>query len=161
MGFQDGSHDSQPQAGSTGASAAGGQFGPGGPGGMGGGLMDALHGTIVVNDNGSYVTEAIRTGTVTAISATSIMVASTDGFTKSYVIGPSTQVDNGTDKITSVSDGRPVNITATVSSDTATATEIRDQSLDSAGGQQQGGIPGQQQNGQPGFSDVGRQGLEP
>jgi len=108
-----------------------GQNGFGGPGGgmrgMGGGLAGALHGTIVVSDNGQYVTEEIQTGKVTAISASSITVASTDNYTKTYVLGSSTTVNNGNAQIGSVATGHTVSVTATVSGDTATVTQLLDQ----------------------------------
>jgi hypothetical protein len=67
---------------------------PGGPGGqhsgpMGGQSPDAmsLHGEFVVADGaGGYTTELTQTGTVTAMSPTSITVRSEDGFSQTYVI---------------------------------------------------------------------------
>jgi hypothetical protein len=80
-------------------------FGPGGPGGPGGagastgqhGGMPApapadtgtpsVHGEFVVPDGGGgYTTVTTQTGTVTAISPTSISVRSVDGFSQTYVI---------------------------------------------------------------------------
>ena len=72
-------------------------FGPGGGGGpsgqhgaVGGPAAMAppsLHGEFVVpNSAGGYTTELTQTGTVTAISATSITVRSEDGFSRTYVI---------------------------------------------------------------------------
>ena len=47
----------------------------------------SLHGEFVVADgNGGYRTELTQTGTVTAISPTSITVRSEDGFSQAYVI---------------------------------------------------------------------------
>ena len=68
--------------------------GPGGPppGGMHGPGPDAvgaaqLHGEFVVSDgSGGYATMLTQTGTVTAISATSITVRSDDGYTQTYAI---------------------------------------------------------------------------
>ncbi|MDT4988197.1 MAG: hypothetical protein QOI74_2291, partial [Micromonosporaceae bacterium] len=150
-------------AGAANSQFGGGGFGPGGFGrGLGGpgggaGLMNALHGTIVVDNNGTYVTEAIQTGTVTDISATSITVASVDGYTKAYVLGASTVVDNGVDKIASVANGHTVNITATVAGDTATATQLRDQNLGTGqqrDGGRQGGPPAGNPGGQAGTGTV-------
>jgi hypothetical protein len=69
---------------------------PGGPGGQhsafgrpGQGEIEppSLHGEFVVADgNGGYRTDLTQTGTVTAISPTSIAVRSEDGFTQTYVI---------------------------------------------------------------------------
>jgi hypothetical protein len=84
-------------------------FGPGGPGGGAGGpggpgipdgqhpVMAAappadtgtpsLHGEFVVPDGGGgYTTVTTQTGTVTAVSPTSISVRSEDGFSQTYVI---------------------------------------------------------------------------
>jgi len=77
-------------------------FGPGGgmPGGPGQGLHGAtggpgaaamgspsLHGEFVVPDGtGGYTTQLTQTGTVTAISPTSITVRSEDGYSQTYVI---------------------------------------------------------------------------
>lgn len=75
-------------------------FGPGGmpgrPGGQHGFIggpgpaavgPPSLHGEFVVpNGAGGYTTELTQTGTVTAISATSITVKSEDGYSQTYVI---------------------------------------------------------------------------
>jgi hypothetical protein len=69
------------------------QAGPGGPHsamakpGQGEIGPPPLHGEFVVADgSGGYTTELTQTGTVTAISPTSITVRSEDGFTQAYVI---------------------------------------------------------------------------
>src|SRR5262245_38541560 len=77
------------------ASGPGGPM-PGGPGGLRGTIAapghseiepPSLHGEFVVADgNGRYTTELTQTGTVTAISPTSITVRSEDSFTQTYVI---------------------------------------------------------------------------
>jgi hypothetical protein len=69
---------------------------PGGPGGQHGAIgrpgqgeigPPSLHGEFVVADgNGGYRTDLTQTGTVTAISPTSITVRSEDGFSQTYVI---------------------------------------------------------------------------
>lgn len=65
-------------------------FGPGGQRGAIGGPGAAaleLHGEFVVpNGADGYTTELTQSGTVTAISATSITVRSEDGYTQTYVI---------------------------------------------------------------------------
>jgi hypothetical protein len=61
---------------------AGGQAGgpPGGQSGGPGGLMNALHGEYVVSeDDGTYATQLMQNGEVTAISATSVTAKSDDG----------------------------------------------------------------------------------
>jgi hypothetical protein len=143
----------------TGASAAGGQ-GPGGaqgqrvpaPGGQFGGppggrtafgLGGALHGQFVVADgNGGYLTAEIQTGQVSAASATSITVVSSDGYTRSYTVGPSTPAGNGNGSASQVATGHTVSVQATVSGQTATATQIVDRST-----QQQPGAPQGAQSG--------------
>jgi hypothetical protein len=69
---------------------------PGGAGGQHGAIgkpgqsdlgPPSLHGEFVVADGaGGYTTELTQTGTVTAISLTSITVHSQDGFSQTYVI---------------------------------------------------------------------------
>jgi hypothetical protein len=77
--------------------AAGGPGGPGIPGGQHAPMAAApppadpgtpsLHGEFVVPDGGGgYTTVTTQTGTVTAISPTSISVRSVDGFSQTYVI---------------------------------------------------------------------------
>jgi hypothetical protein len=82
----------------------GGHGGPGGPGGQRGATggpgpaaMDAtsLHGEFVESDGaGHYTTVLTQTGTVTAISPTSITVRSEDGYSQTYAI-PSTAGNAG------------------------------------------------------------------
>ncbi|AHH95649.1 hypothetical protein [Kutzneria albida] len=142
-------------AGGTGSSQQGagpGGFGGGqggGPGGMGGrggmmggagGLGNALHGDFTVADNGSYVTERMQTGKVTAVSATSITTASEDGYTKTYTVDSSTLVDNGDDQISAVKTGDTVTVIAKLAGDTGTATSVLDRALAQQGGGQ--GAPG-------------------
>jgi hypothetical protein len=140
---------SSAQAGPGGGQGFGGQAG--GPGGTaGGGLVSALHGTYVVSDgNGGYTTQLTQTGTVSAVSSSSITVKSTDGYSKTYVVGSSTSVDNGSDAIGDVATGHTVRIVATSSSDTATATTITDTNIASTTtqGGPGGGQGGPMQNG--------------
>ncbi|MTD56003.1 hypothetical protein [Amycolatopsis pithecellobii] len=128
---------------------ASGQQGFGGPGGgrgfygapPGGGqafLRDALHGDFTVEDNGSYVTERMQTGEVTAVSATSITVRSKDSYTQTYA------VDSSTRKAGDPATGSTVTVVAKVSGDTATATGITDGTLS-----QRGGFPGGGRQGGP------------
>lgn len=91
----------------SGTSGAGGPGGPGGPGFAGpppgfgapngspngpAGSADALHGVFVVSDgHGGFTTELTQTGTVTAITDTSITARSDDGFSQTYVIDADTR----------------------------------------------------------------------
>jgi hypothetical protein len=118
-----------------------GGFGAGGSGGMGG-LFSALHGDFTVQDNGSYVTERLQTGEITAVSATSITAKSVDGYTQTYTIDSSTTVDQGDEQVSALKTGTTVTIIAKLSGDTGTATSISDQAM---GGR--GGAPGQSQQG--------------
>jgi hypothetical protein len=102
---------------------------PGGPGGqhrgVGGPGADAvgatsLHGEFVVSDGaGGYTTELTQTGTVTAISPTSITVRSEDGYSQTYVI-PNTVGNTGAPF---AADDQVV-VRATRNSQTATITNI-------------------------------------
>lgn len=135
-----GSSSSSTTANGPGGGAGGGFGGAGGPGGGGlGGAAAALHGTYVVSDgNGAYTTELTQTGTVSAVSSSSITVKSADGYSKTYTITSSTSVDNGADQISSVASGHTVRI---VADSKASATTITDTNLSS--GQNQGGQTGQ------------------
>ena len=107
---------------------AGGRHGPGGMGGFGGPGLGAgvLHGTFVVNrSGGGYQTEQVQTGTVAAVSATSVQVTSKDGFKATYVVPKGAVVGAQRDGISSVKKGDEVVVTATVSGSTATATVSR------------------------------------
>lgn len=119
----------------------GGGFGggrAGGPGGAGG-LFSALHGDFTVQENGSYVSERMQTGSITAVSATSITAKSVDGYTQTYTIDSSTVVDQGDEQVSDLKNGATVTIIAKLSGDTGTATSISDQQA-AAG---RGGAPGQ------------------
>ena len=118
-------------------------FGPGGvpqggPGGQHGNIggpgpaelgATSLHGEFVVPDGpGRYTTVLTQTGTVTAISPSSLTVRSEDGFSQAYVI-PSTASNAGPPF--AVDD--QVIVRATRNGQTATVTNI--------GNPQQGGPP--------------------
>lgn len=93
---------------------------PGGPGREGlRGLAGALHGEFVVPtaDGGTQIMRMQR-GDVTAISADSLTVTSTDGFKADYVVG------DGLD-LSSVQVGTKVLVLATVDGDSVTATVVR------------------------------------
>ncbi|MFI9384517.1 hypothetical protein [Kutzneria sp. NPDC052558] len=122
-----------PGAGGFGAGGAGGRGGFGGGAGGIGALMTALHGDFTVSENGSYVTERLQTGEITAISATSVTAKSTDGYTQTYVIDSSTLVDNGDEQVSALKTGTTVTIVAKLSGDTGTATSISDQQLPGRG----------------------------
>lgn len=93
---------------------------PGGPPGAGGPLGRAIHGTFVVPSASgattTYATDVQQAGTVTALSATSITLASPDGYTRTYVIDASTK------KASSVAQGGQAVVVAT--GDPATALSV-------------------------------------
>ena len=140
----------------------------GGPGGgmgrMAGGqagmtiMREALHGDYTVSENGSYVTERMQRGEVTALSSTSITVKSADGYTQTYTI------DSSTEKASNLATGSKVMVVAKVSGDTATATSVTDanqtQGQGQGQGRGQGGFPGGGTNGGPGMNG-GQQGGMP
>ncbi|MFI7602559.1 hypothetical protein [Actinoplanes sp. NPDC049681] len=128
--------------------------------GRGGGMAGALHGTYVVSDgSGGYVTQETQSGTVSKVGATSLTVKSADGYSRTYVVGSATVVDNGADKIADVAAGHTVRVVATTSGDTATATTIVDSEpaagTTAQGGDQQGGFPGGPGGGLPGGNGQG------
>jgi hypothetical protein len=134
-------------SGSSTASSAQGQ-GPGGMGGRGFGaggqqggaalaLRDALHGDFVITDpQGGYTTERLQTGSVTALSATSISLTSKDGYKQDYTIDSSTQ-QTGTPKT-----GDTVTVVAKVNGSTATATTLGEASQLATGPGGTGGTAG-------------------
>jgi hypothetical protein len=107
----------------------GGAFKLAGPGALGG-LFGAVHGTAVVpKSGGGYQTIAFQDGKVTAVSSTSIMLHSADGYNRTYQVTSATLVNAQRDGIGSIKPGNQVIVTATVSGSTATATRIIDVSL--------------------------------
>jgi hypothetical protein len=126
-------------------------FGPGdgipaGPGGQHGTAAGpgpaavgatSLHGEFVVPDGaGGYTTVLTQTGTVTAISPTSVTVRSEDGFSQTYVI-PSTAGNAGAPF---AMDDRVV-VRATRNGQTATVTNIGNPQLDGPSGPGGPGAP--------------------
>ena len=105
------------------------------PGGFGfgfgfGGPFGAVHGQFVVpKSGGGYQTIDTQRGSVTAVSATSITVKSADGFSKTYQVVSSTNVDGKRNGISPVKTGHQVTVTASVSGSTATAASILDFNL--------------------------------
>jgi len=90
----------------------------------------AVHGQVVIaKSGGGYETIDIQRGKVTAVSTTSVSVRSADGFTATYAVGSSTNVNAQRDGISSVKVGNDVSVTATVSGSKATAVSITDLTL--------------------------------
>ena len=111
-----------------------GRGGPGfgGPGfggpGLGGPGGQLLHGTEVVQQGTKVVTIEEQAGKVTAVSATSITVKSTDGYTETYVVGSTTQIGKkgAQAKISAVAVGDTVRIEGVQSGKTVTASHLMD-----------------------------------
>ena len=96
-----------------------GMAGPG-PGGV-------VHGQVTVpKSGGGYQTVDVQRGTVTAVSSSSITVKSADGYSATYAVSSSTEVNAQAAGIGTVKDGDTVAVMATVSGKTATAASIID-----------------------------------
>ncbi len=110
--------------------------GPGGPGGWGRhgggmrgpGLGPGIHGTFVTpNQAGTgYDTIDTQKGSVTDVSATSITVKSKDGYTKTYVVTSTTNVNGKAGDITTVKTGDDVAILGLESGSDVNAQQIFD-----------------------------------
>jgi hypothetical protein len=91
------------------------------------GPLGAIHGQFVApKPGGGYQTIDTQRGTVTAVSTTSITVKSGDGYTKTYQVTSSTNVDALRAGIGSVKTGQTVSVLATVHGSLATAAQIVD-----------------------------------
>jgi hypothetical protein len=104
-------------------------FGFGGPDGFGR-FGSAVHGQVTVpNGTNAYKTIEFQIGTVSSkptTGATSITVHSADGYTHTYTVTTSTQVDAQRDGIGSIAHGDTVTVLATPISGKDTATSIVD-----------------------------------
>jgi hypothetical protein len=107
-----------------------GRFGGlGGLGGLGlGGLGGVIHGQVTVpKSGGGYQTVDLQSGTVTAVSSSSITVKSADGYSATYAVSSSTEVDAQAAGIGTVKTGDTVDVMATISGGKATAASIIDE----------------------------------
>jgi hypothetical protein len=103
-----------------------GRFGGFGPG-PGTAFGAVLHGQLTVpKPGGGYQTVDVQRGIVTAVSSSSITVKSADGYSATYAVASSTEVNAKAGGIGSVKTGDTVSVTATVSGGTATAASIID-----------------------------------
>lgn len=111
--------------------------GLGGPGrwfGTGIGAGRVLHGQVVVpKSGGGSQTVDIQSGTVTAVSSSSLTVKSSDGYTASYTVTSATIVDAKSAGIGSVKTGDTILVIASVSGSTATAVNVIDTTAVKAG----------------------------
>jgi hypothetical protein len=101
---------------------------PGGFGQFGGfGLGGVIHGQLTEpKPGGGYQTVDVQRGSVTAVSASSITVKSADGFSATYAVSSSTEVNAMAAGIGTVKVGDTVDLTATVSQGKATAASLID-----------------------------------
>jgi hypothetical protein len=98
---------------------------------IGGGVV---HGVLTVpKSGGGYQTVDVQSGTVTAVSGTSVTVKSADGYTATYAVSSKTIVDAQAAGIGSVKKGDSIFVTATVSGSTATAANVLDMTALKAG----------------------------
>jgi hypothetical protein len=108
-----------------------GRFGLGGLGaaapGLGGlGFGGIVHGQVTVRSGTGYKTVEIQTGKVTKVGPTSITVVSTDGYSRSYAVLATTQVNSQSGGISSVSTNDQVVVTASSVKGTDTVTSLID-----------------------------------
>ncbi|MEQ4566370.1 hypothetical protein [Paenarthrobacter sp. CAP02] len=104
------------------------------PDGFGGGLNAAIHSEYVILRDNEYVSMADQVGVVSEVSSNSLTVKSTDGFTRTYVLGSDTAVAQGTRQrggtsssltIADITSGATVRVTATKSGDAYNASSVR------------------------------------
>ena len=102
-----------------------GDHGPGmGPGDHGP-RGELLHGQMVIEEpDGTIVTEQMQEGEVTAVSATSISLKSTDGFTATYVINADTELERDHADGTAAQVGDIAHVRGTVDGSTVTAEDV-------------------------------------
>ncbi len=94
-----------------------------------GGLGRVEHGEFTVHtETGDKVVDVQR-GVVTAVNATSVTVKSTDGFSTTYTIDPTTKInkDKKTAAVSQIATNDQVRVMATKTGNTATAQRIGDE----------------------------------
>ena len=85
-----------------------------------------LHGDYTIQTPSGHQEILVQSGTVQAVSSTSITVLSTDGYSHTYAIVPSTVVDAEANGIGTVQNKDQVELQATVQNGKDTATNIVD-----------------------------------
>jgi len=123
-----------PAPGPSASAPSGHHRGPGGFGRFGGlaglslaGLGGAIHGQVTVpKSGGGYQTLDLQRGAVTAVSSSSITVRSADGYSATYSVSSSTEVNAQAAGIGTVKTGDNVIVTATGPGKSATAASIID-----------------------------------
>ena len=108
-----------PRDGSGGPGGVFGRMGPNGP---------VLHGDVTVKDKDGVVKNVrVQTGAVTAVSATSLTLNSSDDYVGEWAINSDTKIRRDKEQATidKVAVGDTVTVMGTVASDTATAERVR------------------------------------
>lgn len=98
-------------------------FGPFARGGLGGPLV---HGQGTIRSGSGFKSVEFQTGTVTSVSSTSITVKSADGYTHTYAVAGTTEVNAQAGGISSVAKNDQVSLIASQVNGTDTATSIVD-----------------------------------
>ena len=115
----------------------------------------ALHGTATIpKAGGGYEQLVLQRGAVTAVSPTSLVVTSTDGFVATYVLTAATKVKAATDDIAALKVTDKVAVVATVTGGVQQATRVIDLTTfaghrDHDGRQGQDGYAGHEGEGAP------------
>lgn len=92
-----------------------------------GAFGSVLHGQFTVRtQNGGYQTVLVQVGKAGPVSAGSITVTSTDGYSHTYAVSPSTAVDAQRDGISSVAGQDQVRVLAVHAGSKDTATAVTD-----------------------------------
>jgi hypothetical protein len=99
-------------------------FGPAFGPRLGGGRV--IHGDYTIETPSGHEEILVQSGTVSAVSSTSITIASIDGFTHTYSVVPTTVVDAQANGINTVQPKDQVDLRAVVQSGKDTATNIVD-----------------------------------
>ncbi|MDG6108559.1 hypothetical protein Daura_14275 [Dactylosporangium aurantiacum] len=86
------------------------------------------------DSTGTYVTQRLQSGTVAAVSVTSITVKSEDGYETTFAVNATTKVNAGDAAIADVKTGDQVTVIGLLSGTTATATAVTDANLRTTGG---------------------------
>ncbi len=94
-----------------------------------GGLRRVEHGEFTVHTKTGDKVVDVQRGVVTAINASSVTVKSTDGFSTTYTIDPTTKVHKGktTAAVSQIATNDQVRVMATKTGNTATAQRIGDE----------------------------------
>lgn len=91
------------------------------------GAVGVVHGTYTVKGpTGTYETLSTQRGTVQQVSSSSITVKSADGFTQTYAVAQSTNVDANYNGILSVKQGDSITVEGMVDGSTVTAQQVVD-----------------------------------